>query len=36
MFRTGAGEEVVSVERIPAEEDVPDSGPEADEVPEAE
>ncbi len=36
VFRTGAGEEVVSVERIPAEEDVPDSGPEADEVPEAE
>ncbi len=36
VFRTGAGEEVVSVERIPAEEDVPDTGPEADEVPEAE
>ena len=36
VFRTGAGEEVVSVERIPAEEDVPESGPEADEVPEAE
>ena len=36
VFRTGSGEEVVSVERIPAEEDVPDTGPEADEVPEAE
>ncbi len=36
VFRTGSGEEVVSVERIPAEEDVPETGPEADEVPEAE
>ncbi len=36
VFNTGADEEVVSVERIPAEEDVPDTGPEADEVPEAE
>ena len=33
VFRTGAGEEVVSVERIPAEEDVPEPPADADEMP---
>ena len=33
VFRTGAGEEVVSVERIPAEEDVPEPPADADDMP---
>ncbi len=33
VFRTGSGEEVVSVERIPAEEDVPEGPHDADEMP---
>ncbi len=36
IFNTGGKEEVVSVERIPADEDVPESGPAPDEVPEEE
>ena len=34
VFRTGAGEEVVSVERIPAEEDMPEPPANPDEMPE--
>ena len=33
VFRTGTGEEVVSVERIPAEEDVPEPPHDADDMP---
>ncbi len=33
VFRTGSGEEVVSVERIPAEEDVPEPPSDGDEMP---
>ena len=33
VFRTGAGEEVVSVERIPAEEDMPEPPADSDEMP---